>query len=393
MSALELRARLRDGTAVVIAVAVPITLATLFGFALGGDDPPLRATIGMVDLDGGQFPAGVRHELLSAKELRGVVTLRDLPGQDQARRELDSGAIGSAIVFPAGFSTSVGAGEGGRIGVLTSPESPLAGVVARAIVDRISALVDARTLAVRAALLAGVSGDDVKDLVERNGAAGPALELGDDPLTGGKIDLSVYYGAGMAALFAFFVVGASMRGLLTERRHGTLDRIRAAPVPAWVPVAGKAAVGFALALTGACLNWAASTLIFGTTWGSPPAVFAVLAAHVLAATAITMLVTSRVRTDAQADGTLMMVSFVMAFLGGSLVPLFSLPGPLREVARLTPNAWTSTALTELAGADRAGWMGWADGMAAVAGPIGALCLIAGVTGGLAVWGLRKGLLR
>ncbi|MGC5015551.1 ABC transporter permease [Streptosporangium sp. DT93] len=384
VSALELRTRLRDGTAIVIAILVPVTLATLFGLALGGDDPPLRATIGIVDLDRGEFPAGVRREVTADKELKGSVTLRDLPGEQEARRALAADEIGAAIVFPAGFSDGVGAGKGGDVSVLTSPRSPLAGVVASAVVDRISALVDARTLAVRAALLAGTPGDRVKELVERNGAAGPALTLTGDPMAGGKVDLAVYYGSGMAALFAFFVVGASFRSLLTERKLGTLDRMRAGPVAAWVPVAGKAVVGFALAMVGVCATWLSGTLIFGSSWGDPPAVLAVLTAHVLAAAAITMLVATRVRTDAQADGVIMVVSFVMAFLGGSLVPLYNLPGVLQGVALLTPNGWTSTALAELAvpGA----------GVAAVAGPIAALLAITLVTGGLAVAGLRKGTL-
>jgi ABC-2 type transport system permease protein len=79
VSALELRTRLRDGTAIVIALIVPVTLATLFGLALGGDDPPLRATVGFVDLDGGEFPASVRREVLASDELKEAVTLRDLP--------------------------------------------------------------------------------------------------------------------------------------------------------------------------------------------------------------------------------------------------------------------------------------------------------------------------
>ncbi|MFB4290285.1 ABC transporter permease [Nonomuraea sp. ATR24] len=384
VSAHELRTRLRDGTAIVIALIVPVTLATLFGLALGGDDPPLRATIGLVDLDGGEFPASVRREVAGAEELKGSVTLRDLPDGGEARRALDAGEIGAAIVFPAGFSARVGAGEGGDVTVLTSAGSPLAGVVAGAVVDRISAVVDARTLAVRAALLAGVPGDEVKELVERNGAAGPALALTGDPLAGGKVDLAVYYGSGMAALFAFFVVGASFRSLLTERKLGTLDRMRAGPLAAWVPVAGKAVVGFGLAMVSVCATWASGTLIFGSSWGDPLAVLTVLTAHVLAAAAITMLVAARVRTDAQADGVIMVISFVAAFLGGSLVPLHSLPGPLQTAALLTPNGWTATALAELAGSGA--------GVAAVAGPVAVLLAIALGAGGLAVLGLRKGML-
>ncbi|MEU7830185.1 ABC transporter permease [Nonomuraea sp. NPDC049129] len=384
VAALELRTRLRDGTALVVALIVPIALATLFGLALGGDDPPLRATIGFVDLDRGEFSASVRREVMSNEQLKGTLTLRDLPSRQEAQRSLDAGDIGSAIVFPQGFTKSVGAGSGGQVAVLTSAESPLAGVVANAIVDRISSVVDARTLAVRASLAYGVPGDRVKELVERNGAAGPGLSLADDPMEGGKIDLSVYYGSGMAALFAFFVVGASFRSLLTERRQGTLDRMRAGPIPQWTPIAGKAMVGFGLGVVSVVATWASSSLIFGTSWGDPVAVFALLVAHVLAAAAITMLVASRAKTDAQADGVTMVVSFVMAFFGGSLVPLYNLPGFLQKVALLTPNGWTSTGLIRLAGSG--------GGLTTVIVPIGVLCAIALVAGGLAAAGFRKGLL-
>ncbi len=112
VSALELRTRVRDRTALIIAIIAPVAMATLFGVALGGDDPPLRATVGIVDLDGGEFPAGVRREVMASTELDGVLTLRDLPGREQAQSALDAGDIGAAIIFPAGFSAECRRGRG-----------------------------------------------------------------------------------------------------------------------------------------------------------------------------------------------------------------------------------------------------------------------------------------
>ncbi|GGS16499.1 ABC transporter permease [Actinokineospora fastidiosa] len=380
----ELAARLRDGTALLIALIAPIVLATMFGFALGGDDdPPLRATIGIVDHDGGEFPASVRREALNAEELRGVLTFKSYVDDTAARAAIDSGEAGAAIVFPAGFSASVGAGDGGEVTVLESADTPLAGVIARSMVDRISALVDARTLAVRASLRAGVPPEDVKLFVEENGAAGPSLELASDPVSGGAVDLAVYYGSGMAVMFAFFVVGLSARGLLTERQLGTLARMRAAPIPAWTAVAGKGAVGFLLALVSMCATWLSSELIFGASWGPPLGVLALILAHVFAATMIVMLVASGARTDAQADGYTLGVAFVFAFLGGSLVPVYNLPDFLQTVSLATPNGWVSAGLTELAAG---------GGLADVALPVAVVAGIGVVAGVLAVLRFRKGML-
>ncbi|WP_181019821.1 ABC transporter permease [Nonomuraea typhae] len=416
VSALELRTRLRDGTALVIAVLVPVTLATLFGLALGGDDPPLRATVGVVDLDRGRFPAEVRREIAAAEQFKGALTLRDLPSEQAARQAVDGGEIGAAIVFGPGFSRTVERGGRGAVTVLTTPESPLAGIVTRSLADRIAVMVESGALTERTTTLAAhpnpatpnpatpdsasasanpanpdpasakpVNSPQTADPAGRTESTSPAaLTVVADPMSGGKVDLAVYHGSGMAALFAFFVVGASFRSLLTERKLGTLNRMRAGPLAPWVPVAGKAIVGFALALFCVCVTWASSALIFGTTWGDPVAVFAVLCAHVLAAAAIMMLVASRVQTDAQADGVIMVVSFVAAFFGGSLVPIPNLPEPLQFVALFTPNGWTSFALIDLAGSG--------GGLAEVLVPIGVLCAIALTAGGLAAAGLKKGLL-
>ncbi|SES40827.1 ABC transporter permease [Lentzea albida] len=379
----ELRSRLRDGTAPLIALVAPILLATLFGLALGGDDdPPLKATIGVVDLDGGEFPASVQREALNTDELKGVLTFRQYPDEAAARSAVDGGESGAALVFPAGFSEGVGAGRGGQVSVLESPESPLAGVVARSMVDRISALVQARTLAVRASLEAGVPADRVQLFVEENGAAGPALSLVGDPVSGGKVDLAVHYGAGMAVMFAFFVVGTTARSLLTERQNGTLDRMRAAPIPLWTALVGKSAVGFGLALLSMCATWLSSVLIFGASWGDPLGVFPLLLAHVFAATAIVMLVASRAKTDAQADGYTLGVAFVFAFLGGSIVPAYNLPEWLRGVSLITPNGWVSAGLSELAGTGA--------GPSAVLVPIAVVTGIGLVAGTVALLGFRKG---
>jgi ABC-2 type transport system permease protein len=380
----ELRSRLRDGTAPLIALVAPILLATLFGLALGGDgDPPLRATIGIVDLDGGQFPASVQREALATDELRGVLTFQRYPDEDAAQGAVDSGAAGAAIVFPAGFSADVGAGKGGEVSVLESAGSPLAGVIARSMVDRISALVEARTLAVHAALAAGVPVDRVQLFVEDNGAAGPTLGLVGDPVAGGRIDLAVHYGAGMAVLFAFFVVGTSARSLLTERQNGTLDRMRAAPIPVWTAAVGKSAVGFLLALISMCATWLSSVLIFGASWGDPAGVLLLILAHTFAATAIVMLVASGARTDAQADGFTLGVAFVFAFLGGSLVPAYNLPQWLQDVSLITPNGWVSAGLSELAGTGA--------GAGAVLTPVAVVTGIGLVAGALAFLRFRKGM--
>ncbi|WP_277209539.1 ABC transporter permease [Isoptericola croceus] len=380
---LELRSRARDGTALLVALIAPIMLASLFGLALGGDEPPLSTTIAIVDLDGGEFPASVQREALESEELEGLVAFTTYPDEAAADAAVDAGEVGAAIVFPPGFSDSVGSGQGGTVSVLESADAPLAGVIARSMVDQMSALVEARTLAVRASLAAGVLAEDVQIFVEENGAAGPPLSLAGDPVADGAVDMGVYYGAGMAVLFAYFVAGTSARSLLTERRNGTLLRLRAAPIPVWTVVAGKGVVGFSLALLSMVATWLTSQWLFGTSWGDPAGVLLLFVAHAFTATMIVMLAAGSARTDAQADGLILGVSFVLAFLGGSLVPLYNLPGWLQSVALITPNGRVAAGLTELSTTGA--------GASAVWGAAAVVALIGVLAGTGAFWRLRRGL--
>lgn len=377
----ELRTRLRDGTAVLIAFVAPIALASLFSLALGTDTAPPEVRIGVVDLDQGRFAASVTDEVLGGEQLRDIVRVTPYPDRDAASAGLRAEDVGALIVFPPGFSDRVGAGDGGEVEVVRAPQGEVAGIVAQSAVDAFGALVQTRTLSVRAAQAAGVAADDLTRYVEANGAAGPALALSGSP-SGALVGAASYYGPAMAVLFVFFVVGTSARSLLTERRLGTLARMQVAPVAPWAVAGGKGLVAVALALCSMGVNWGFSTLVFGASWGDPLSVVALCLAHVLAVSGLTLLVASRASTDGQVDGATMVIAFVCAILGGSLVALHTLPDLLQTVALATPNGWAMNGFTDLA---------LGGGLASVALPVAVLTAIALVSGALATLRLRGGL--
>ena len=377
----ELRTRLRDGTAVLVAFVAPVVLATLFSVALGTSGTTSTVRIGVVDADGGPFAASVTDEVLGGEQLRDVVVVTRYADEPAGRSALASEDVGALIVFLPGFSAEVGAGDGGAVEVVRSPGGEVAGVVAQSAVRAFSSLVEARTISVRAAQAAGVAADDLQRYVEANGEAGPALSLSGSP-TGALVGAASYYGPAMAVLFVFFVLGSSSRSLLTERRLGTLARMQVAPIPPWAAVAGKGSVAMVLALASMLVGWCFSTLVFGAHWGAPVPVLALCSAHVLAVGGITLLVASRARTDTQVDGAVMIVAFVCAILGGSLVTLYSLPDLLQRLALLTPNGWAMDGFTTLAlGGD----------LRSVLPSLAALSAIALLTGGVGVRRIRGGL--
>ena len=77
----DLRQRLRDRSALVIAFIAPFVLAAIIGLAFGGDDA-FRASYAVADADRGPVTAGFTDGVLASPGLRDLVTVREVdPGE------------------------------------------------------------------------------------------------------------------------------------------------------------------------------------------------------------------------------------------------------------------------------------------------------------------------
>jgi ABC-2 type transport system permease protein len=88
--------------------------------------------------------------------------------------------------------------------------------------------------------------------------------------------------------------------------------------------------------------------LFGLQWGDPLGVLALLLAAVFAAAGWGLLITAFAKTPGQVQwvGTALMLVF--GLLGGSFVDPASMPGWLRVISKITPNAWGLDGFTTLA---------------------------------------------
>jgi ABC-2 type transport system permease protein len=378
----DLRQRLRDRSALVIAFVAPFLLASIIGLAFGGDFS-FRATYAVADADRGPVAAGFTDGVLGGPGLADLVTVRRVdPGE--ARALVDRGDADAAFLLPAGFSASVRRGGAATITVLQSGENPIAGQVARSLAEAYAAELTATQLAVRTALDA--SGQpptraEATRLGERAAAGRLPVQLAEGRVGDRTIQPANYFGPSMAIFFLFFTVSFGARSVLSERRQGTLRRLLATAAPPGAVLAGKALASFALGTSSVLVMWLATTLVFGADWGDPLAVVALTVSSVLSAIGITALVVTLAKTDEQADGFSSLVVFGLALLGGNFVYLAQLPEVLQRVSLLTPNGWALRGYVDLV-AD-------GGGLGTVAVPVAVTLAVGLVTGGLALRRARR----
>jgi ABC-2 type transport system permease protein len=382
VAAKDLRQRLRDRSALVIAFIAPFVLASIIGLAFGGD-AAFRATYAVADADRGPVAAGFTDGILASPGLRDLITVREVDPSD-ARALVDRGEVDAAFVLPAGFSAAVQAGRPATVTVVEAGDNPIAGQVARSLAEAYAAELTATQLAVATALDAAgqpATEAEARQLGERAAAARLPMRLVEGQVGGRTIEAANYFGPSMAIFFLFFTVSFGARSILAERQQGTLRRLLAAPAPPGGVLAGKALAAFILGTSSVLVMWLATTVVFGADWGDPVAVVALTISSVLSAIGITALVVTLAKTDEQADGYSSLVVFTLALLGGNFVYLAQLPEVLQRASLLTPNGWALRGFVDLV-AD-------GGGLATVALPVAVTLTVGVVTGALALYRARR----
>jgi len=192
------------------------------------------------------------------------------------------------------------------------------------------------------------------------------------PKTEGGAEATVYHEDGLGPLkrgairyqllvpsytvmFAFFLVLTVGWLFVSERRQGTLKRLRAAPLTRSQILLGKLLPCFVLSLCQALFLLGAGKLVFGMKWGPeqwPPAqqvlfLLPVVLASSWAAMGLALLIASLARTETQVAiyGTLLVL--VLAGISGCLMPSELMPELMREISLTTPQGWALDAYKQL----------------------------------------------
>jgi ABC-type multidrug transport system permease subunit len=142
---------------------------------------------------------------------------------------------------------------------------------------------------------------------------------------------------------------------VSERRQGTLKRLRAAPLSKAEVLLGKTLPCFAVSLAQAVILLLAGKLVFGMHWGpkdwptwrQAAQLLPVVVSTSFAAIGLALLVAALARTETQVAiyGTLLVL--VLAGVSGCLMPRDLMPEQMKQISLVTPHAWALDAYMQL----------------------------------------------
>ena len=342
ITAKYLRQRIRDRSAFLVAVVAPLALAfalsvTISGFSAGSK----IFQIGLVDLDHGSAAISLR----SAVEKPGAsVAMQEVATPAEGRSLVKSGKLDGMLVLPRGLSAASMGGPAVQIDVVGDPKNPIGVLVGRSMAGSFASYM--RTIQIASKAL-GASPVETVRIAGRVSSSKPPISISDTSTTKKNLDPKTYYAAAMAVFFVFFAVQFGISSLLNERSDGTLARMLAAPISRSSILVGKAMTSLALGLASMTVLAITTRYALGAYWGNPLGVAVLIACAVLAATAVTALVTTLAKTSDQANAWLTIVSIVLGMLGGSFFPVAQAGGLLAALSKVTPHAWFLSGLQDL----------------------------------------------
>jgi ABC-2 type transport system permease protein len=364
----DLRQRLRDRSALLLAIVVPLVLASIFGLifhnAIGGR---LSFKFGLVDQDRGAAAQAFNYAGLMPLERRGLITVVREPTLAAGRSAADRNKVAATIVIPPGFSDAAGHGGAASLRVIGSVDSAIGVQVAQSIVRSFADTTDTARIVVAATGAKGVNGKLAASLPN-------PISIADLSTRSRQLDAGTFYAAGMAVFFLFFTVQFGITSLLEERRDGTLSRMLVAPIHRNTVLVGKLLTSLVLGLVSMVVLAVATHFLLSAHWGNVLGVLILIAAGVLAATAVMTLVATLARTPDQAQSWQTMVALVLGMLGGAFFPVAQAGGLLAALSLATPQAWFMRGLENMTGG---------AGASAVLGPAAAILAFAAITGALA----------
>ncbi len=369
----DLRIFLSDRANLVGLLIIPTVLTIVLGLISGRGLPTIN--IAIVDNDQSTQSADVITEIEAINERFRIRLLEN--GVENGRQRVVDGDFTALLVIPDGFGTAIENFEAVTLDFYSNEET----TTPSAIQPAIDAVIRRLNGSIVAAQVGSSVADDLGVEVDTQLIYETANEiLSQNPVI---IDYSVtaleddgtqsgfnQSVPGMGTMFVLFTILGGMAVLIRERQQWTLQRLVVMPVSRAEILGGKILAYFTLGL----IQFAVVFLIgfgFGLDYGSNwIGIILIAISFSLAATALTFMLATLLRTEGQAGQLTTLLGLSLAALGGAWWPLDIVPDFMKTIGHLSPIAWAMDGFQDIIWYNR--------GLMDVLPEVGVLLAIAGV---------------
>ncbi|MCJ7522648.1 MAG: ABC transporter permease, partial [Dehalococcoidia bacterium] len=283
---------------------------------------------------------------------------------DEARRAVEDGELEGFLAFPEGFTERIYSGEAAEIEVIADAGASYTRAALNGLANSIATGIGSTQVAARASVelliqhgLLDPRDQAAIDKIIREIISGQEAAAAEGPFIGAETervgDVEAFNAAdfvvpGYLVMFVFFTAALSAEMIVRERQNHTLERLLASSVRREAILGGVFAGTAVKGIIQIAIFWAVGILAFNIDLGISPAAVVILSIlMVLMSSAFTIMLAALVTTQRSAGSLAVLVSLVLAPLGGCWWPLFVTPTWMQFLAKLTPHGWANTGFNKL----------------------------------------------
>ena len=348
----DIKIEFSDRSTLLFFFILPLVFTAILGASFGGNGDPegdRRYTLPIVDLDQSDTSRWLISELQSSDVVRVAIV-----GVEEADPLLQSGEVSTYLVIPNGFEKDLLSDHHVSLELKKSPSDPNVILIEQAIrtaSSRIAGTINISTYATLVAEEIRPFPSYAEKQVYFNESLSLAKKQLEHPLAQSTIKFApeaqrTYFNAfelssaGQLVTWTLITLLGASEVFVNERTSGTLRRLFASPASKTIILSGKVTARLVMGLVQMTVLIVIGGLLFKVNWGqSSLALAMVVIPFALAAVAIGVMLGAFSKTRSQASGLTVMVSMVMAALGGAWWQLEITPPLYQKFVQILPSTW------------------------------------------------------
>jgi ABC-2 type transport system permease protein len=353
-----------DRLAVGMFILFPFLFIILFNLMMGNnvaEDKRMQLHLATQESEG--ISLHLIQSMVTADESRlepGVPVIIWEKDYQKARSEVESKKLDGFLAFPADFTEKVMAGNNTSLEVVVQAEATSMRMALNGLAQSLSSRIGAETVEIKsvAALLSqqgaspAVIQKTLADLIENQRTRNDeqALIISQPEKVGDvkPVKASSFVVPGYLVMFVFFAAAIASVDIIKERRNHTLERLLASSVRKETLLGGIYLGAVLRGLVQIAIFWIVGILVFKVDLGIAPwATILISILMVIMAAAFSVMLATLVKTERSASAIAVLVSLILAPLGGCWWPLFITPAWMQFLGKITPHGWANDGFNKL----------------------------------------------
>jgi ABC-2 type transport system permease protein len=359
-----LRLFVTDRTAVIMFILFPFLFIVMFNLLLGNtQSEDARLELHVATQEAGGISLEYIQHIVTTDESKlppGAPVIVWDKDYNQARADVEAKKLSGFLAFPVDFTQKIQSGQNTALEIIAQSDATNARMALNGLAQGISSQIGAQMVEIKsvAALMTqnGSSQAEIQnaimDIIQREQSPGNTTPLiAYQPENVGDVkpvSTSSFVVPGYLVMFVFFAAAIASVDIIRERRNHTLERLLASSVKKESILGGIYVGAVFRGLVQIAIFWTVGILAFNVDIGVAPwAVIVISLLMVLMSAAFSVMLATIVKTERSASALAVLVSLLLAPIGGCWWPLFIVPVWMQFLAKFTPHGWANDGFNKL----------------------------------------------